>query len=123
MISPLVPIIWAMNSGVWEGIDYPLNESYSTWIGEFIFAIINIKILKYYSNFSYLLQFSENIKRKVSNYSWQLLLFIFSYAGSYYLHFRFTQDQLFGWCEKRIGILSWLGHYHTFVFAIQIWIN
>lgn len=122
LLSPGILIVWAFKTGVWSGIDYPLIESYSAWIGEFVLAIINILILSYYRELSYLLQFSLKYRKHASNYNWQLLTLILSFGFSYYFHQNFTTDQLFGWCETNSGSLSNLGYYHLMVFTIQIWI-
>ncbi|MEN8120781.1 MAG: hypothetical protein ABFS35_10560 [Bacteroidota bacterium] len=122
LLSPVVITIWAFNTGVWNGIDYPLSESYSTWIGEFVLAIINVLILSYYRELSYLMQFSCKYQKLAGNYKWQMFVLILSFGFSWYFHHNFTTDQLFGWCEKSSGILSKLGYYHLMVFTIQIWI-
>jgi len=122
LISPTIPIVWAIKTNVWSGIDYPLNESYSTWLGEYIIAIINIMILLYYKELSYLMQFSEKYKKKAGKSGWQFVLFLLSVAFSYSLHQRFTTDQIFGWCEQSKGKLSWLGYYHMIFFSFQTWI-
>ncbi len=122
LLSPGILIVWSFNTGVWSGIDYPLNESYSTWIGEFILAIINILILFYYQELSYLMQFSLKYRKLAGKYNWQIFVLILSFGFSWYFHHRFTTDQLFGWCESSSGTLSHLGYYHLMVFTIQIWI-
>ncbi|RLD61973.1 MAG: hypothetical protein DRI95_13600 [Bacteroidetes bacterium] len=122
VLSPAIIVVWAFITGVWSGIDYPLSESYSTWIGEFVLAIINIMILSYYKELSYLMQFSTKYRRLAGNANWQILILVLSFGFSYYLHHNYTTDTLYGWCESDSGTLSYLGYYHSLVFSVQIWI-
>ena len=121
-LSPAILSFWAFKTGVWTGIDYPLKESYSTWLGELVLSLINILILRYYDEMGYLLHFETKFQEKTKNYFRQFLFLIFSILISFYFHKSFTKDNIFGWCEGNSGSLSVLGYYHILIFGIQIWI-
>lgn len=124
-----IPIIWAINTGVWTGIYYPLKSSYTTWIGDAFLCIANVWIVLFYKKISIFLGFlvytskeknEEVIKLFSSN--WYLLLLILSFSISAYMHYTFAKDDFHGWCEVSIGELSYLGYYHLIIFAIQLFI-
>ncbi len=122
----VVVLSLAVATGVWKGIDYPLSESYSVWIGYLFFASAATFITLFNKNLFRLLNFTngntEVLKKRLTSVKVSLILLILAVTISSALHYTFLTDQLHGWCESEPGKLSWLGFYHLVLYAFNLWI-
>jgi len=134
----LLMIPWAVDSGVWEGIDYPLSKSYITWIGNIIIGLSIIFIIRYYNAIPK--AFQEIIDKKIfcdatcsmqkvkngaillyAKSKYRYILFT-SFIISFFIHLTYLcGDNLYGWTENesRNGF-SYLGYYHMIYFTLML---
>lgn len=109
----LATIIIAVQTKVWSGISYPLSQSYTAWVGDFILSVSNFFILGYYTkNRSNPLKFSS-----------ASLILMTCFSISAIFHYLFVIDQMHGWCEiDATSGLSPLGYLHLIYSSIQLYI-
>lgn len=139
--SVIFLIFLAILTGAWDGIDYPLINSYTTWIGDIVLGIAVASILKYYKEipiaFNSLLkngvmkkheaEYKAFLSHEIEKYNYNRIetkiILIVSFIVSLGLHISYLLDNLHGWTERNESIsFSLLGIYHIFIFAIYLFI-
>jgi len=126
VIYDVAVIVLSLISNSWIGIDYPLSQSYTVWIGYVFFAAVATVFCLFSREFSYLLNFvgfsGEKIIRRLTAKSVRLWFLILALLISGALHYSFLTDDIHGWCEFSPGKISILGAYHTLLYAFNLWI-
>jgi len=138
IIIPLLEIPIAIILGVWQGIDYSLQQSLTTWGGNIVLGFTNYFILKYYILIT--TSFKEIEKKKViedakvsfsniietivpkSNNTLRYIVFIgISLIISIFFHYTYLLDNLYGWTESSAnGGWSILGYINIIYFTIEL---
>ena len=109
----LVMVPWAVCTGVWQDIDYPLSSSYAVWLGDICLSLSNFFIVRYYESIP------NSFPRDTGIVHYILILFV-SFLFSLMIHGIFLMDTLHGWTEvSATGGWSLLGYYHIVVFALE----
>lgn len=132
----LIPI--ALITGVWSGIDYSMEQSYTTWIGAIFLCIANVFILRYYISIPKVLNelnekgiitgeneafqnFIKEIKQFYNLKYKKTIVLCLSFFLSMFLHILFLRDGLHGWTEiDALNGWSFLGYYNMLVLTIEI---
>ena len=123
----VVVISLGVATGVWKGIDYPLSQSYSVWIGYVFFAFAATFITLFNKNLFHILDFANGnadiLRKRLSSVKVRVILLFIAVVIASALHYTFLTDQLHGWCESQPGKLSWLGFYHLVLYAFNLWLT
>ena len=131
-ISSLI-IPWAINTNVWSGIDYPLQVSLHTWIGDILLGVCNGCILFYYQSipkaFNQIIQTKVITSGSVDTKTFikttihyyrkgnRFLPYIFSMVVTLSMHYLYITDKKYGWTETGADTMfSPLGFYHMIYF-------
>lgn len=142
VVLALLMVPWAVVTGVWKGIDYPLSRSYTTYIGDCLFGWLVVVICKYYrlvpAAFNKLFKMGilspgsmsiSEIRECICNiYSVDryYVPYFVSLITTSALHFSFLRDRFWGWTEvSATGGFSFLGYYHIlyFFFVFSVILN
>jgi hypothetical protein len=118
----LIIIIWAFISDVWDGIDYPLKESLSAYIGYLFYAICATQLTLFNFEYRKFILLSPAHKNNLFSKYFKFYTAIAALFFTFILHYNFLTDDLHGWCEKEKGIISTLGIYHFFISTFNLWI-
>ncbi len=120
----IIALSWLTHS--WTGIDYPLSNSYTVWIGYVFFAAAATVFSLFNQKFSCLLNFvgysGESILHRFSVQRNKVLFLMLAVLVSGGLHYTFLSDDIHGWCETAPGSISILGVYHILLYAFNLWI-